>query len=312
MSLYPTFANISLNAINTNQLWSIHPFQDDTPSPALKQSFTELGILHPPIVQEGQKGTYNLISGRKRLHALKHYFNKKNCFSLIIPPEIDPHAFFLYILTDQQLSGPLSPMETAFFLKYCLGKMDENEVVTFFLPRLGYKKQEIHQLISLIALDKKIQHQIHHGFIIDKIAFEFLELPSKDRLSLSSLFELLQPGTGKQKRFINLSRELANRSQQSISSLLNDQEFKQILAHKEMNSPQKMHTLLEVLQKKIYPRSSNAEQAFNDEVRELNLPDHYTITHSPNFEKDEICLSVTFPDLARCKDAWHKKQLTLE
>jgi ParB-like chromosome segregation protein Spo0J len=309
MSTQPLLKNIALSSINTTPHWSIHPFLDDTPSPALHQSFTETGILHPPIVQQAQDGTFNLICGRKRLYALKYYFKQTSCPCLIIQPELEPCAFFLYILTDQQLSGPLSPIEIAVFLKYCLDKMDKEEVTIFFLPRLGYKKQAplIQQLVSLLTLEETIQRQIHHGLIIDKIALELLTLPPEDRACLSSLFELLQPGTGKQKRILTLSRDIANRSQKTISSLFQEQDFKQIIEHQEMNPPQKTHNLLELLQKGFYPRSSDAEHVFKDKVRRLNLPDNYELTHSLNFERDEVYLTMTFPDLESCENAWAQK-----
>lgn len=309
MSTQPALKNIPLSSINTTTHWSIHPFLDDRPSPTLHQSFTETGILHPPIVQQAQDETFNLICGRKRLYALEHYFKQTSCPCLILHPALEPCAFFLYILTDQQLNGPLSPIEIAVFLKYCLDKMDEKEVTNFFLPRLGYKKQPplIQQFVSLLALEETIQRQIHHGLMIDKIAFELLTLPPEDRFCLSSLFELLQPGTGKQKRILTLSRDIANRSQKTISSLFQEQDFKQIIEHQEMNPPQKTHTLLELLQKGFYPRSSDAEHVFKDKVRKLKLPDNYELTHSLNFERDEVYLTVTFQDLESCENAWAQK-----
>ncbi|MBU0664543.1 MAG: ParB/RepB/Spo0J family partition protein [Proteobacteria bacterium] len=309
MASYPSFKDISLNSIRITPLYNIHPFLDDSAPPELKQSFEESGILHPPIVQQVQDGTFDLICGRKRLHALKHHFKKKSAPCLIIPPVSDPYTFFLYILTDQQVNGPLSPIETAFFLKYCLEKIDEKVIINFFLPRLGYKQQAtiLHQLISLSILDESIQLQIHHGFISDKIAFEFLELPLEDRSSLSSLFELLHPGTGKQKRILLLSREIAQRSQQSITTLFAEQEFQFIIEHNEMNAPQKTHNILELLQKKFYPQSSDAEQIFKDRVRSLNLPQGYELIHTLNFEKDAVYLTVSFPNLGSFEKAWRKK-----
>ena len=306
MSTQLSLKNIQLSSIKTTPHWSIHPFLDDTPSPALHQSFLETGILHPPIVQPTQDGDFDLICGRKRLYALKHYFKQTSCPCLVLQSGLAPYAFFLYILTDQQLNGQLSPIEIALFLKYCLDKIDEKEVTNFFLPRLGYKKQPflIQQFVSLLALEETIQRQIHHGLIIDKIAFELLALPPKDRLCLSTLFELLQPGTGKQKRILTLSRDVANRSQKTISSLFEEQNFKNIVEHQEMNPPQKAHALLELLQKEFYPRSSDAEHIFKDRVRRLNLPDNYELTHSLNFEKDEVYLTLTFPDLESYENSW--------
>lgn len=309
MSIHHSFKDIPLSSINITPRWNLHPFLDDTPSPALQQSFAESGILHPPLVLLAQNGTFDLICGRKRVHALRHYFKQSSIPCLILQPAPAPSALFLSILTDQQLNGFLSPIEAAFFLSYCLDKMKEKEVTALFLPRLGYKQQTsiLRQLVALLTLDEKLQQQIHHGLISDKIGFELLELPPEDRLSLSALFELLQPGTGKQKRLILLSRDIANRSRQTITSLFEEQDLRQILEHEEMNAPQKTHVLLELLQRKFYPRSSEAEHVFQDRVRRLKLPENYAITHSLNFEKDAVYLTVTFPDLESCEYGWQEK-----
>lgn len=309
MSTHPLFKNIPLDSINTTPSWTTHPFLDDKPSPALTQSFEESGILHPPIVQLAQDGTFNLICGRRRLYAVKHLFKQTSVPCLVLQPVLSPCAFFLYILTDQLSNGPLSPMEVSFFLKYCLDKMAEKEIADFFLPRLALKKQTtlIQKISRLLTLEEPIQQQVHHGLISDKIAFELLTLPSNDRVTLSSLFDLLQPGTGKQNRILMLSRDIALRSQKTISSLLAEQEFLEILEHKEMNPPQKTHMILEHLQKQFYSRSSEAEQIFKERVRKLKLPDNYEITHSLNFEKDEVYLTETYPDLESCENDWSRK-----
>jgi hypothetical protein len=311
MSTQPLFQSIAFNLIKIIPKWNIHPFLDETPPPVLKQSFEEVGILHPPLIQQTTNGDFNLICGRRRLHVLIHYSKQSSGFCMILPPELHPRALLSYILTDQQLHAALSPMEAAFFLQYSLDELPRKEIINFFLPRLGYKPQQevLNQLLSLHNLDEKIQRQIHQGLILEKTAIELLELPENDRTTLSTLFEVLQPGTGKQKRLLALARDLSNRTQQTISSLFQGQEFKQIIEHNEMNPPQKIHVLLEMLQKKGYSRSSEAERIFQDKIRKLNLPDNVTVTHSLNFEKDEVFLTVGYPNLQSCESAWRKNQI---
>jgi len=303
------FKDIRLDLISTTPDWTLHPFQDDVPSYSLKQSFEESGILHPPLVQQAEDNTFKLVCGRKRLYAFRHYFGQTSLPCLVIPSALTPSDFFLYILTDQQSNGPLSPMEISIFLSLCLGKMTENEIADFFLPRLGHKNQPalIPKLTRLSMLEETIQCHVHHGLISDKTAFELLTLPHDDRLTLSLLFEVLQPGAGKQNRILMLSRDLALRSDKTIATLYKEREFKEILGHPEMNPPQKTHTLLELLQRQFYRRSSEAELLFKEKVRRLKLPDNVEITHSLNFEKDEVYLTETFPDWQSCEKHWHQK-----
>lgn len=303
MFSHPQFQYIAIASINTSPSWTLHPFLDIPPGPVLIQSFEESGILHPPIVQQTDNGSFNLICGQRRLYAARHYFRQVSLACLVIQSALPPSAFFLFILTDQQTNGLLSPMEAAFFLHYCLDKMEEKQIAELFLPRLGYKKQTalIHKLTRLTALEQIIQQHIHAGLISDKTAFELLTLSPEDRLSLALLFDYLQLGSGKQNRLLMLSRDLALRSHTTISSLLKQQEFLEVLTHQEMNVPQKSHLILELLQKQVYGRSIDAELEFKEKVKKLQLPGNYEITHSLNFEKDEVYLTETFPDWESCQ-----------
>jgi len=113
MFTQPVFESIPLNRINIIPHWNLHPFLNKTPSHQLKQSLQDLGVLHPPIVQQAAEGNFDLICGRRRLYAFKHYYHQTNAYCLILPPELPTRRLALYILTDQQLNGPLSPMEAA-------------------------------------------------------------------------------------------------------------------------------------------------------------------------------------------------------
>lgn len=311
MLIQPLFSYIPSNHINIIPDWNLHPFVDEMIPATLNDSFKSMGIMHPPIVQLKANGKFDLICGRRRLQALRTYYHQSQILCMILPSELPISSILHYVLTDQQLNSPLSLMETAYFLKCCTERISGNEITKSFLPLLGYKPQPdlFSQFSNLLKLDKNIQQQIHLGNIDSKIAFDLLNLPDKDQLTFLNLIQSLQPGGGKQKRLLFLSRDIAHRTQQTISTLFEGAEFKQIIEHNEMNPPQKIHALLELLQRKFYPESSNAEQRFREKVRRLDLPDNLTVTHSLNFEKDEVFLTIRFPDLQSCENAWHKHQI---
>ena len=115
-------------------------------------------------------------------------------------------------------------------------------------------------------------------------------------------------GTGKQKRFFNLIRDIAFREGSSITSYLQKKEITEILDHKDMNIPQKIKHLGNLLQHELNPTSSLAEGAFEKQVASLQLPANYAISHSPSFEKDEITLSITFKDFDECAQYLSQQQ----
>lgn len=299
---------ISLCDIDTRSNWSLHPFLDkNNIAPELLESLNNTGMLHPVIIHDlGEK--FSLISGRHRLT----YLRSKGIVSAdctVLSSEASIYTIFHHILLDQQTNGPLSLMETAYFIHHCLASMSEKDVITFFLHRLGLPQQPslIKQYCQLLDLEPEIQLQIHQGLINMAIAQHLLALNVKDRRFLAILFNTLQAGTNKQRKILQFGLELSKRTNRSIEDLFTTDDFQKIFNHPEMNLPQKTHTLLTLLQKKTFPRSQESEVAFQQRVNKLQLPQNMSLTHSQNFEKNEVCLSITFPDMESCEKAWKEK-----
>jgi hypothetical protein len=138
---------------------------------------------------------------------------------------------------------------------------------------------------------------------------EILSLPEEsDKLALVQLFKDCGMGDGKQKRFFSLIRDIALREGSTISSYLQQEKIRAILDHEEMNVPQKIHHLGDLLQQELTPSYSLAERDFVKQVKELHLPINYSISHAPSFERDEITLSITFKNIAACKNYLLQKQ----
>jgi hypothetical protein len=132
---------------------------------------------------------------------------------------------------------------------------------------------------------------------------EILLLPDEnDKLALVQLFKNYAMGDGKQKRFFSLIRDIALREGLTISSYLQQEKIRTILDHEEMNVPQKIHHLGDLLQQELTPSYSLAEKDFVKQVKELHLPINHSISHAPSFERDEITLSITFKNIAACKN----------
>jgi sulfite reductase alpha subunit-like flavoprotein len=138
---------------------------------------------------------------------------------------------------------------------------------------------------------------------------EILLLPDEnDKLALVQLFKNCGMGDGKQKRFFTLIRDIALREGLTISSYLQQEKIRAILDHEEMNVPQKIHHLGDLLQQELSPSYSLAERDFVKQLKELHLPTNYSISHSPSFERDEITLTIAFENIAACKNYLLQKQ----
>lgn len=301
MLSYPSFQNIKIDTIEYSNDWNLHPLIIAYPSPLLHSSVQSIGLLHPPIVLKLSSDKYRLICGRSRLKAFQQIFPSNNFLTaLILDGNITTLHILSYVLEDQLLSGNLSPMEKAYFFKIALQHMTPEDAADRFSPVLKEKVQphSIKNINLLLELEPELQTSLHYGRIIEKTALELLKLEDNDRLTLHSIFQELELGGGKQKRLLELSKDLAFGQEKTITELLAESDFREILDHPGMNNPQKIANLLSTLQNKLFPQSNAAEEQFIKSIHKMELPASCTISHSPAFEKDEVSVTLHYNNLA--------------
>lgn len=309
---YP-FKRVPLSSIGLSVRWNLHPWAlDDGPSTGpLQKSLSMVGILHPPLIMpsasEGDdKHEYTVVCGYRRLeYARNSLSNQDNLIGcLIVPSNTGPLQFLHTVLEDQLLSiTPLSLAEKARFLEIASQYFDDKESVNHFGEKLGLKKSLslLKDLRTLMKQPVEMIEAVHNGLIQQQILHELLSITEElDRLNLLRFFQLLQLGTGKQRRFFQLIRDLAYKNRLTISEFLDRGDIQRILSHQTLNIPQIIQHLGDHLQQLQQPLSHKAIRNFEEKVKALQLDKSLTITHVPYFEKDEVTLSISFDNLEAC------------
>ncbi|OGQ96374.1 MAG: hypothetical protein A2521_09135 [Deltaproteobacteria bacterium RIFOXYD12_FULL_57_12] len=279
----------------------------------LRRSVTRVGILHPPLVREKKKNTFQVVAGRKRLQAARLLAAQQSCICLILPPTIPEATLFALLLEDNTICRQLTPVEQAIFFQKALHYVDEEEAARLFLPALELPPHPYHirRLLGLLELEEPLLLGLHNGFLDESAARELGALPFKDRMTLFEVIQDLRLSVGNQRKLVAICRELATRHRLAVATLLDDQAIRQILASPDANPPQKAANLMAWLSRKRFPNLSEAESNFKKFVGGLQLPGNATITHSPSFEKDTITLSVNFADQEAFLKTWEKIQSAL-
>ena len=299
--------NIDISQINFADFsYSISPEQDNTVDETLEKSIARYGILHPPMVRETEPGSYAIITGRKRLLAVRPHLTENTCSCLIIPrhtPEID---VFYILLEYIHLSRKLSPIEKAFFLKKITPFMDDRQIAKEFLPlmHLPPDPHYIRQSLMLLDLEAPLIRAIHLGLVSETVAHDFPSLSPQDRKMLFEIITSLRLSFSNQKKLLHICRELASRNNQDIKELLNNAEVHGILSHRQANPPQKTKNLMNWLSRQYMPRSREAEDEFKHFIGSMRLPQNVAVDHTQFFEDDSVTLSITFPNRESLENAW--------
>lgn len=295
---------IQLSSIVFSSEWSLHPWECQEIPTALAKSFSEFGVLHPPIIRRNpDNGTYSIVHGYKRLFWARNDadYDISNC--IILSDDVSPVTILDILLTDQLTGTGLSFAEKANFISIASRFLDEQTICSKFLLPLQLKKNtRISDLLQILDQDELILEEVHDGRLQEKMISEILKIRSKEeRLTLVKLFKDLRLGDGKQRRLFTLIRDIALRGNLSIKDFLNKEEIQSILKHKAMNPPQKAQHLANHLQDKLTPEYNSFVDQFETEKRDLTLPSNCSLDHVQAFEKDEVTLSITFKNFAECK-----------
>ncbi len=306
-----SFQLVSPTSIENDKRWNLHPWIEGIPS-SLEESFFRSGILNPPMLIAGKNGLFTILTGHRRVLFWKQQYQEKEllcrCFSHFLSAE----KCLAIILDDQRFSGrELTLAEKARFIQLakrnlCIEKKELMEL----LPLLGMKKNPelLKNLDKLAEESAEILTAAHNGQLSLQIYTELQKLQAKDRPTLLELFATLQLGSSKQRRFLLELRDCAYARGQGIAELLQQQELQQIITSTQLNIPQKIHHLGTTIQKLLQPSLYKEEEVFKQEMRQLSLPENYTVKHSPAFEKDEITLEILFNNFDECKRYLQKEE----
>ncbi len=295
------YTRLGIKDIHDSSTWNLHPFLDNDIADALQASIAKVGVLHPPVLVQTKEKTCDIVSGRKRVRCAQ-LSGMATLFCAVLPETTPVKTLLTVLLEDQAATGPLSQPEAATFIKLCRDHLDKAEALEMFrqgpLPQMDPQ-----HLLRLLAFDNLLLRRLHFGQLTDRIVPDLLWFDDEARNRIVCLIDVLQLGANKQKRLISLCRDIMQREDILLASLLDDTDIMQIIEHPAMNTPQKINRLFEILRKRCFPRSTAAMEIFCSRVRELSLPRAFTLTPSPYFERDEVTLSIGFPDLASCERA---------
>ena len=289
------------------------PPGNDTVPARLQESIDRSTILHPPIVREKREGCFQVVTGRKRLFTAKGS-GRACCDCLTMAASATVLDGLAVALEEVLLNGKINPVEQAIFFQKVLRETDVNEAAERFLPLLGLPPRPnlIQHSIALLNIEEPLVAAVHRGRLDDKVALELGKLDFGDRMALFEIITLLHLSVGNQKKLTISCRELAVRTNSSIRQVLSDPEAEVILNHAGANLPQKAANLMAWINRKRFPRLSEAEQEFRRFTGRLRLPKGVSLDHSPSFEKDELTLTITIPNQERLKELWSKLEPLLK
>lgn len=288
------FSPVSLQDIDFEDItYNLLPWHEE-PTPDLIDSIKQFGILLPPLLLERQKDKYLILTGRKRLLAAKQYCPEEKITCNLVSHDIKQKIIFSLLLEEILSRRSMSIVEQIVFLEKFL-KLAPTQEALSLLEKLGHKPQEhfLHDLLKLRSLHPHVLSALHRGAILLKNSGKILTFSLDDQKIVADLISKLKLGGSKQRKLIELCKEITIRRNVSLEQILSECPFYEPKITPK-NIPQVATGILSWFEKMCFPQSNQKEENFRRDVASLNLPKTMHVAHTPSFEDDTVKLAIHF------------------
>lgn len=262
----------------------------------LCESIRKTGVLNPPLVSRNKKRGWDVISGYRRILALKA-LGKSKVFckdvSDVLPSPLERLLAGFY---DNVATRKFNDVEKAMILERLLKYLPGEEILSSFMPLLSLPCHQgmLDLYLKLANLEDNIRQALAKGEISMrtlKTLFDF------DRDSREILFQTLMRirfNLNQQSKFLDYARDIALRERIQILQVLSERNFLDILDNPKTNNPQKANAALELLRIRRYPRLARAQREIRRKASSVPLPPGVTVHYDPFLEAPNYRLEIFF------------------
>lgn len=269
------------------------------PTSQMIESIQKVGLQNPPILEQKSSSRFRIISGLKRILALKHLNQMIFPAHVHLSDNDDPDLkIFLFSFYENRGTRDFNLIEKANFLHQLihLFGVAEKEVVHEFLPLLGLGKnqQVLERYLRLVELEEHLKIAVAELFVTVDQAISLLSRTKDERLSLFELFQKLKLGTNRQKEFFKVLSDLAAMIEQPIDLILAHESIQRVLTDDRLTPVVKTDRIKEYLFRLRFPRFARAEEDFQSVKKDLKLPPSIVLHPPPFFESEKYKMEFSF------------------
>ncbi len=262
-------------------------------------SIQSVGLINPPILEQRKDGKFRIVSGLKRIIALKHLKQKKFEAKVFISKDdrIDKDLFFLN-LHENIATRDINVVEKAIVLKKLSHelKINKKKIIEHFLPllRLGKNPELLERYLLLADFPDFLKAALLEETMSLETAQMLNNLSQDEQSALFSLFQELKIGKNRQKEILRLLNEIKHITDREPLEILHSDKVQDIIKNEKLTPPVKVERLVTFLKKLRYPRYSKTEEKFLSLKKELKLPPTIRLSPPPFFEGRKFRLEFTF------------------
>jgi len=301
---------MNMKKISTADLHLIDPGRiDDSPGPycmsfefdikPLMRSIKRVGLINSPILIEDSKGTMVVISGYRRIQAVKSLKWDNIPCRVLQESEFSPLECLHLNLHENLATRSLNNVEKGMVLSHLNPCLPLAEIMKDYMPLLDLPShEETFDLFLKIEkeLNENIKVYLARGHISLQVVRMLLDMDPVSVFPVFGLISSLKFNINQQIQLINYIVDISHIIRVPVIELLKEQALENICLNNNLNTPQKAKAVLRLLKTRRFPSLTQAEKTFNKMVSSLNLPKRVRIDPPVFFESPDYRIEILFKE----------------
>lgn len=274
----------------------------------LRESIEKVGMINPPLVARNQEGAFDVVSGYRRILALKALGKRETWCHDVTTVLASPRERFLAAFYENLATRKFNDVEKAITLHQLLRHVGREEILASFMPLLSLPSHEgtLKFYLKLLTLEESIQKAVAVEQIPIKVANALVGMEEAIRKVLFHWISILKLNFNQQIKFIEYMEDIRIRDGVAAPELLSDKSFLMVLENRRLNNPQKAKAVLELLRARRFPRLVQAQQAIERAVSAISMPPETSIHYDPFMEDPFYHLEIKFRSGKELREAIDK------
>jgi ParB family chromosome partitioning protein len=262
----------------------------------LCRSVERVGLINPPWVARNRKGSFEIVSGYRRLRALKALGKRDVLCNDVTPLLRSPMERFLAGFYENLATRKFNEIEKAMILTQLEGYAGRKEILTRFMPLVALPSHEdtLKFYLNLLDLEERDRLAVARGQISVAAIKAVVDMEKADRQILLDWINDFNLNFNQQLKFIDCVNDICRRDELRATELLSDQVFTEIAESGRLNKPQKAKAVLDALRIRRSPRLAEAQQTVAAEVAAIALPEEAAMLYDPYLEDPCYRLEIRF------------------
>ncbi len=267
------------------------------PAPeALIASIRRAGVLNPPLVHRDRDGRLDVVTGFRRLRALRA-MGRVACVCRDLSGRLDaPLELLLLEIHDNLATRPWSDADKALAVIRLAAHVDREALLRSYMPLLGIGRRE--ELLDACLSLENLEPPVWEALACGRLSLSSVQVlhswSSENRLTAVHWIQTLNLSLNKQLQFIDFLYDLSEIEGRSVEGVLTSVSARTLLEEGGSNAPQAGARLLEHLRRRRLPTVAAAERAFRRTVSSLGLPSGIRVHPPPGFEGPSFRLEIAF------------------